>query len=138
MERKKLRDLFLLGASLLAVYFILMHLGSIAVFCQRLWGILSPFLIGAALAFVLNVPMRIVETRLLRFMDKKSGAKRYKRPLAMLIVLALAVLVIYLLMSMIIPEIITTITTIATVRTSERNKFFSTETCASLTAVAGF
>ena len=77
-----------------------------------MWRILSPFLLGGALAFVLNVPMRIVETRLLGFMDKLPGARRLKRPLAMLMVLALAILVIYLLMSMIIPELISTLTTV--------------------------
>jgi len=112
MERKKFRDLFLLGASLLGVYFILQHFGPIVDFTKNLWRILSPFLIGGALAFVLNVPMRLVETKLLGFMEQLPGARRFKRPLAMLLVLALAILAIYLLMSMIIPEIITTISTI--------------------------
>ncbi|MBP3646914.1 MAG: AI-2E family transporter [Clostridia bacterium] len=112
MERKKFRDYFLLGAALLVLYFILLNLRSIAVFADNLWRILSPFLLGGALAFVLNVPMRIVETRLLCFMDKIPGAKRFKRALAMLLVLALAILVIYLLMSMIIPELISTLTTV--------------------------
>ena len=112
MERKKFRDYFLLGAALLVLYFILLNLRSIAVFADNLWRILSPFLLGGALAFVLNVPMRIVETRLLCFMDKIPGAKRFKRALAMLLVLALAILAIYLLMSMIIPELISTLTTV--------------------------
>ncbi|MBR6569997.1 MAG: AI-2E family transporter [Clostridia bacterium] len=112
MERKKFRDYFLLGAALLVLYFILLNLRSIAVFADNLWRILSPFLLGGALAFVLNVPMKIVETRLLCFMDKIPSAKRFKRALAMLLVLALAILAIYLLMSMIIPELISTLTTV--------------------------
>jgi len=112
MERKKFREYFLLGASLLALYFVLLNLGTIVGFADNLWRILLPFLLGGALAFVLNVPMKIVETRLLCFMDKLPGAKRLKRPLAMLVVLALALLLIYLLMSMIIPELISTLTTV--------------------------
>ena len=112
MERKKFKDYFLLGAALLVLYFVLLNLGTIVGFADNLWRILSPFLLGGALAFVLNVPMKIVETRLLGFLDKLPGAKRFKRPLAMLLVLALAILVIYLLMSMIIPELISTLTTV--------------------------
>lgn len=112
MERKKFKDIFLLGASLLVLYFILLNLGTIVGFADTLWRILSPFLLGGALAFVLNVPMRIVETRLLSFMERIPGARRFKRALAMLLVLALAILVIYLLMSMIIPELISTLTTV--------------------------
>lgn len=112
MERKKFKDYFLLGAALLVLYFVLFNLGTIVGFADNLWRILSPFLLGGALAFVLNVPMKIVETRLLGFLDKLPGAKRLKRPLAMLLVLALAILVIYLLMSMIIPELISTLTTV--------------------------
>lgn len=112
MDRKKFRDLFFLGAALLALYFVLLNYQNIIGFADELWSILSPFLLGGALAFVLNVPMRIVETKVLRFMDKLPGGKKFKRPLAMLLVLALAILVIYLLMSMIIPELITTLTTV--------------------------
>ena len=36
-----------------------------------LWGILSPMFVGAALAFVLNVPMRFIERQL-------SGGKRVR------------------------------------------------------------
>lgn len=112
MERKKLKDLFLLGVSLLLVYFVLRNLGVIVGLADELWSVLSPFLLGGALAFVLNVPMRIVETRLLSFMNRLPGGKKFKRPLAMLIVLAITFLVIYLLMSMIVPELISTITTV--------------------------
>ena len=112
MERKKLREWFWLGASLIVLYFVLLHAGSIVGFLNHLRFILAPFLIGGALAFVLNVPMKLVETKVLGFMERVPKAQRLRRALAMLIVLALAILAIYLLMSMIIPEIIATITTI--------------------------
>ena len=60
MERKKFLDYLLLGALLIVLYFVVQNIGAIAGFAKNLWGILSPFLIGGALAFVLNVPMRLV------------------------------------------------------------------------------
>lgn len=113
MERKTFRDRFLLGAALIGLYFLLLNAGSILDFGKNLWRILSPFLIGGALAFVLNVPMKLVETRLLGFLERMPNApRRLKRILAMLIVLVIALLTIYILMSLIIPEIISTITTV--------------------------
>lgn len=112
MERKKLRELFILGASLIAVYFLFERGQKLVTFAKNVWAILSPFLLGAALAFVLNVPMRFLEKRVLFFMDPLPGVRKFKRPLAMLLVLGLSLLIIYLLMSMIIPELISTVTTI--------------------------
>ena len=51
MERKKLRDYLLLGSALLAVWFLLSNIGAAVGFVQKLWLILSPFILGAALAF---------------------------------------------------------------------------------------
>ena len=43
-----------------AFYAALQHLGVIAKALGWLLGILSPFLLGAAIAFILNVPMRAI------------------------------------------------------------------------------
>lgn len=112
MERKKFRDYLLLGAAVLGVWFILDHVQGVLDFFQMLWVILAPFLLGAAFAFVLNVPMRFLEKRVLCVMDRSAVMKKFKRPLALLLTLALTVLVIYLVMSLVIPEVITTIETV--------------------------
>jgi len=112
MERKKFRDLLLLGTGLLAIWFILKHAGSVMDFIASLWSILSPFILGAALAFVLNVPMRFVEKRLLFWMDGKKGLEKAKRPIALVLTLAFTVLVIYLVMLLVVPEVMATLETI--------------------------
>lgn len=112
MERKKFKDYLLLGGALLVIYYALLNLGAIAGFAGKLWSILSPFVLGAAIAFILNVPMRFVETKALRFMDRVKGVKGLKRPLAMVIVMTLAALVIYLVMSLVLPELAATLETI--------------------------
>lgn len=112
MERKKMRDWLWLGTALLLVWFVLQHAGSVVGFLQTLWGILSPFLMGAALAFVLNVPMSFLERRLLFFMDRNPRLQKAKRPVALLLTLLLALLVVYLVMALVVPEIIATVETI--------------------------
>lgn len=110
MERKRMRDWLWLGTTLLVVWFVLQHISGLVAFLQTLWGILSPFLLGAALAFVLNVPMSFLERRLLFWMDRRFP--KAKRPVALLLTLALTVLVVYLVMSLVIPQIIATVETI--------------------------
>lgn len=112
MERKKFRDYLLLGAALLGIWFLLGHVQGVVGFAKTLWTILSPFLLGAAFAFVLNVPMKFLETRVLRVLDRWPVMKKLKRALALVLTLALTVLVIYLVMSLVIPEVVTTIETV--------------------------
>lgn len=112
MERKKFRDWLLLGSALLGVWFILNHVREAAGFLQSLWIILSPFLLGAAFAFVLNVPMSFLERRVLCAMDRVPWLKKLKRATALVLTLVLAVLVVYLVMSLVVPEVVATIETV--------------------------
>lgn len=112
MGRKKFREILLLGILLLGVWFLLNHADGVVGSLQALWVILSPFLLGAALAFVLNVPMRFLEKRVLGWMDRVGWLTKLKRPVALLLTLALTLLVVYLVMSLVVPEIVATIETL--------------------------
>lgn len=65
-------------------------------------GILSPFILGGAVAFVLNVPMRQIE-KVIRKLTKKDW--KLNRALSITVSLAMVLLVIYFVASMIVPEI---------------------------------
>ena len=80
----------------------LLHLHALAGAALWLLGILSPLLLGCAIAFILNVPMRFFETKVFGGMKK---AKSLRRPLSLLIVLLLVALVIYLMVALMAPEI---------------------------------
>ncbi len=69
-------------------------------------GIISPFLAGGAIAFVLNVPMHFLEELCFGRLKKKRGkSPKYARPLSLLLTLLLVVLVILILMLVIIPQL---------------------------------
>lgn len=70
-------------------------------------GILMPFLIGGAIAFVLNVPMKKIEKFL--FPKNKKLAK-LKRPLAYLLTLLCVIGILFLAMVVVIPELGNTVT----------------------------
>lgn len=112
MERRAFRAWLGLGAALLCIWFALTHVSDALFFVRKLWGILSPVLLGAAFAFVLNVPMRFLENKALSCMDRLPWLRKAKRPIALTFTLLLTVLVIFLVMSLVIPEVITTLETI--------------------------
>lgn len=105
MDRKLFRDVLALCLCVVAALFVLFNAGALLGFASRLLVILTPFWLGAALAFVLSVPLRFLEGRVLRFMDARPRLSRLRRPVALALLLALVALVVYVLMSLILPEL---------------------------------
>ena len=99
------------GSFLVILYFLLSNIGHIFSITGKTIKILMPFIVGAAMAYILNVPMRKVESGLFRNRDKFKGSKwdKRRRIFALLITLFLTVLVIALVAYLIIPQLIETI-----------------------------
>lgn len=78
-------------------------LGGIALF----FGMIQPFLVGGAIAFVINLPMRWLETKVFKKWNGKV-AKRIKRPVCMVLAIVLILLVITGVIGVVVPQISTT------------------------------
>lgn len=78
-----------------------------------LLDLLAPFLAGGAVAFVLNVPMRFIESKLLPTPGGKPTAsrrvRRFLRPVSLLLTFLFVVLVILVLVLVIAPELVRTV-----------------------------
>ncbi len=74
-------------------------------------GILKPFLYGGAVAFVLNIPMKWIEERLLGRL-RGERAKKLKRPLGIVLSLLLIALVLAAVVGMVLPQMGATVTEI--------------------------
>ena len=61
IDKKTLRKLFFAAAGCVVLYWLLHETERFHSIWKSVGDILSPFIIGAALAFVLNVPMRAIE-----------------------------------------------------------------------------
>lgn len=108
MNKKTIRNITLGAMSCIVLFWILHepdHFLQMYSYCK---GLISPFLVGACVAFVLNVPLRAIEGLL----QKKLKLRR-TRGLAILMTLACFVLVIAIVVNMLIPQIGETIQTIA-------------------------
>lgn len=74
------------------------------------FGILFPFILGGAIAFVLNVPMSFIERHLFpeERRERSKGMKKLARPVSMLIVLFAVIAVVGLVMFVVLPQLAST------------------------------
>lgn len=80
----------------------------------NIMGIISPFIIGIAIAFVLNLIMVIFEEKIFSFLDNKKYIKysKFKRSLSVFSTFILVFVVILSLIRFIIPQLIDSISTL--------------------------
>ncbi|XCP85391.1 AI-2E family transporter [Roseburia hominis] len=71
------------------------------------WGIILPFVIGGAIAFIINVPMSFLEKKIFGAEKEKRGkvAKKLARPLSLVLTLVLVLGVIVLVMFVLVPQL---------------------------------
>ena len=108
LDKKLIHRIFLCLAGLLILVWLLTDTQRV----QAVWGtlssLLSPFVMGAAVAFVFNVPMRGVEKQLSDI--QKPGLRR---GLALVITIGLIVLVLAGVVGLLIPQIQKTVDTLS-------------------------
>ena len=84
-NRQNVKYLLLVFCGGVAFYCALQNLGTVFAALGWLLGVLWPFLLGGAIAFILNVPMRAIERHLFA---KNRRMNRARRPLALVLTLA--------------------------------------------------
>ena len=111
MNTKGFLDKFKNGFYLITYAFvlvlILMNFSNILKWVSSFIGYLSPLIFGIFIAFVLNVPMTFIEGLLVK---KSNGKKKWHRAVAILLTLIFAAIVIFVLSSVIFPQVIENIT----------------------------
>ena len=108
IDKKLIRSIFLAAGGCIVLAWILLKPEQVGALSTYIWGLISPFVVGAAIAFVFNVPMRSIE----RFLE---GIKRpgLRRTLAILLTLAALVLVIAFVVELLVPQITATVESLA-------------------------
>lgn len=79
------------------------------------WGLCFPFILGAAIAFILNVPMRFIERHLFgKLLQKKNKyAEKFARPVSLALSLFFVLAIIMVVVLVVVPELATTIGSVA-------------------------
>ena len=77
---------------------------------KTIWGIIFPFVLGGAIAFVINVPMSFLEKKIFgKIKEENKAGEKLARPISILLTIILAVGVIILVMFGVIPQLTRTI-----------------------------
>ena len=108
LSMKKIRELIVFTALIVvALWKFDVVLGVI----RAIWGIIFPFVLGGAIAFVINVPMSFLEKKLFGKAKEKGSkaAGKLARPVSLLLTIVLVVGVIALVMFGLIPQLTATI-----------------------------
>ena len=100
IDKKTIRNLFLIALGCILVYFILNETDKLGAAWAAIMGVLSPFVLGAAIAFILNVPMRGIEVKL-----TKIKSRGLRRAAAIVLTLLAFVLVIVGVVLLLVPQI---------------------------------
>ncbi len=104
INKKTFRNIILIVFSCILLYWLLIETERVKALFGIVKNVFSPFVLGAAIAFVLNVPMRAFE-RLLKGI-KKPGLRRV---VAVILTFVALLLVLALVFWLLIPQLIETI-----------------------------
>ena len=107
IEKKTLRNIFLGVIACIVLYWLLNETAKVKLVFSYVADILAPFLTGAAIAFILNVPMRSIERGM-----KKVKNDKFRRVLALLVTSICVLLVLALVFVLLIPQVIETVETL--------------------------
>ena len=109
---KKIRELIVFTAFLVVA---LWKFNVVLDVLKVIWGIVFPFVLGGAIAFVTNVPMSFLEKKIFGRAKKENKiVKKLSRPISLLLTVVLVVGVISLVMFGVIPQLTRTMGTLVT------------------------
>ena len=100
IDKKTIRNIFLGAAACIVLYWLLNEWDRVSRVWNFLSNILAPFVVGAAFAFILNVPMRAVEGWL-----KGVSSPKLRRALALILTVFVILLVLAGVVMLLIPQL---------------------------------
>lgn len=99
---------FILGVCIILVYKVIDNFGVLAEAVKKFLGIISPFLVGLLLAYILYIPASGIERALKN--TKSKIVRKKARGISVLISYIIAILIIIILVNVILPVVIQSIT----------------------------
>lgn len=108
INKKTLKHLFVVVAAGILLYWLLHDTERVSNVYNLIKSILGPFVLGAGIAFVLNVPMRSFEKML-----KKVNNERFRRLIAVVLTFLVVLLVLALVFWLLIPQLVETVQSLA-------------------------
>lgn len=108
-HKKSIKTFMLMIFASILFYVGLQNISVVLDAAGWLFQVVSPFVLGAVIAFVLNVPMSRIEYHLF---EKRHSQMRGQRPISFLVTLALVSSVLVIVIYIVVPQLADTIRTI--------------------------
>ena len=105
MKFKTRKDILFIISYVAIIIFALVNFDKIITAFNYALNILSPFIVGVLLAFVLNVLIKFIETKIFGKIKKGKVWKKIKRPISITVSLILVGLIIYFVMNLLVPQL---------------------------------
>ena len=109
IDYKKILGIVIIG---IVLYLGLKNFGTVWEGISAVLGIISPFILGACLAFIINIPMRFFERKLSKIKNKKGKTRLSKgviKGISLCLAIAVIVVIFALIIRLVVPELINVI-----------------------------
>ncbi len=108
IDKKMMHRIFALIAGAIVFAWLILDTARASIVFNTVWGLIAPFVAGAGIAFIFNVPMRAIESSLEGM--KKGGLRR---GLALILTILCLVLVVMFVFELLIPQIRLTVASLS-------------------------
>ena len=105
LNKKDMKNIMLLIVFAVLFYICVQKINSVAAGVMFVWHLVFPFILGGAIAFILNVPMHALENRLFGKLKERGKAKKIARPASLVLSILFVIVVIWIVLVVLIPEI---------------------------------
>ena len=107
IDKSVLKKLFVLAAGCILFAWLVLDTQRVTEVFHSIWNLFAPFVIGAAIAFVFNVPMRAIERQL------EGIRPGLRRALAIVLTIFALVLIIMFVIELLIPQVRQTVVSLS-------------------------
>lgn len=105
MKFKTKKDILLTITFIALIIFALVNFDRIINILCYIVKVFSPFIIGLLFAFILNILIKFIETKIFGKIKEGKAWNKIKRPLSLTLSIILIVVVIYFILGMLIPQL---------------------------------
>ena len=111
LDRKNVRTILLIIAFAVLLYTAAQNLASVYGAVRTVWRVFGVVITGLAMAFVLNVPLKLFENRVFYGMseDRRPLVRKLRRPVSLVFALVVSLGLIGILIAVVLPQLTATV-----------------------------
>lgn len=115
IDRKNVRTILLIIAFAVLLYTAAQNLASVYGAVRTVWRVFGVVITGLAMAFVLNVPLKLFENRVFYGMseDRRPLVRKLRRPMSLVFALVVSLGLIGILIAVVLPQLTATVAEVA-------------------------